>query len=286
MSNVFISGAARGIGFALAENLASHGWTVYTGYHTDDQRCLIEASEHPLIPIQCDVANQASVERAAAAVSQNLGTSGLDLLINNAGITAAYGALEVIDIERFQYLFEVNMWGALRTVQAMLPDIKRSTKPRIINICSASVYVTVPLGSPYPVSKVALKSLTAHLRMELMPFGIEVTSLDPGGVNTELTQFSQQESSNLWAAFSDESRGNYQKHFMVPGEALADGFDFMPVEAFSDLVYKKIVCAKRLKPDYIIGKNVAMLPILGRFLPRAIHERIFLKLFKVNLKAV
>ena len=286
MNSVFISGAARGIGFSLAEKLAGEGWVVYTGYHTEDQRELINASDYPLIPIQCDVSDQMSVDSASALIEKQLNGKGLDLLINNAGITAAYGALEIIDIERFQYLFEVNMWGALRTAQAFLPAMRRSSKARIINVCSASVYTTIPLGSPYPISKVALKGLTAHLRMELMPFGIEVTSLDPGGVKTELTEFSQQEIDNLWAAFPDDLKLSYQQSFMAPGEALANGFEFMQVEAFADQVYRKIICAKRLKPDYVIGKNVTLLPLLSRFLPRALHERIFLKLFKVNLKSV
>lgn len=285
MNSVFITGAATGIGFALAETMASNGWMVFTGYHTDDQREFVEASEYSLIPIQCDVSDQASVDIASAKIREQLKGNALDMLINNAGMTRAFGGLEVIDIERFQYLFDVNMWGALRTVQSLLPELKRSTRPRIVNVCSSSVYVTVPLGSPYPISKVALKSLTAHLRMELMPFGIEVTSLDPGGVKTDLTGFSQVEIDGLWAAFPEQLKRDYQKHFVAPGEALEAGFDFMPVKDFAELVYKKVVCAKKFRPDYALGKDVALLPWLSRLLPRSLHERIYLKVFKVKMDA-
>jgi NAD(P)-dependent dehydrogenase (short-subunit alcohol dehydrogenase family) len=282
MTSVFITGAARGIGLCLAETLAKHGWSVYAGYHTEDQRSQVEASQHNLIPIPCDVSNSNSVLAATDEITEKLSGGSLDLLINNAGITSAYGALEVIDIERFQYLFDVNLWGALRTTQALLPLLKRSSKPRIINICSSSVYVTVPLGAAYPVSKTALKSLTAHLRLEMMPFGIEVTSLDPGGIKTELTEFSQAEIDRLWEAFPDKLREDYRKHFIAPGEALADGFSFMATEDFCAQVYKKIICSRRLKPDYVIGKNVALLPWLSRLLPRSWHERLFIKVFKIQ----
>jgi NAD(P)-dependent dehydrogenase (short-subunit alcohol dehydrogenase family) len=94
----------------------------------------------------------------------------LDLLINNAGYSPREGVIEAANMTEYRRAFEVNFWGPLQVVQAMMPLLRRS-KGRIINTTSASVYMSIPVASAYPASKAALMVFTQHLRMELAPFG-------------------------------------------------------------------------------------------------------------------
>ncbi len=158
----------------------------------------------------------------------------------------------------------------------------RATKGRIVNTTSASVYLTTPMGSAYPVSKVALKTLTQHLRLELSPFGIEVTNLEPGGVETPMTALSPQVGEEQWASIPEPLRGLYRRHFRDGASAIGDNFRFYKPDDFADRVWQRIVCAKRLKPSYLIGPGVARLPWLHRLLPAQQLENIWGRMFGVK----
>ena len=139
-----------------------------------------------VIAVPCDVPDPDQVLAAASTVGGHTGGT-LDLLINNAGYSPHEGVIEAASMTEYRRAFEVNFWGPVQVVQAMTP-LLRASKGRIINTTSGSVYVNIPMYSAYPTSKSALKTFTRHLRMELAPFGIEVTSLEPGGVETAMAE--------------------------------------------------------------------------------------------------
>jgi NAD(P)-dependent dehydrogenase (short-subunit alcohol dehydrogenase family) len=203
------------------------------------------------------------------------------LLVNNAATTkGAGGAMETVDIEAFRRLFDVNFWGALRVTQALLPLVRKSDDPRIIMVGSPSQYLTIPLGAQYPVSKVAMAKMTEALRIELKPFGIQVTSLEPNGVETPMTSFTEREKAELWASFPERLLGPYQTHFKYPGDVLRASFSFWSPERFADVVYQKVVTAKKMKPRYVIGPNAWILPTLDRWASKGARERLFEKMFR------
>ena len=277
MKSAFVTGAATGIGEALVLRLERGGWQVFAGCRNtapDDARWFGKSN---VIAVQCDVTDLDQVRAAARAVEA--GTEGrLDLLINNTGYSPHVGVIEAADMAEYRRAFEVNFWGPVSVVQAMAP-LLRQAKGRIVNTASPSVYMTVPMYSAYPSSKAALKTLTRHLRMELVPFGVEVTTLEPGGVDTAMVDLGPDAEEQQWATIPEALREQYRPHFVSGAAAIGDNFTFMAPDAFADLVWKRIICAKRLKPLCTIGPKAAALPWMHRVLPAQQVENIWRRMF-------
>jgi len=281
--SVFITGAATGIGMALARRLNQSGWKVFAGVRGQefDEMSRNVSKEITVIPV--NITELLQIEEAVEIVHKAVGENGLGLLINNAAMIGAPGPVEFVDIEQFKQVMDVNFWGHLRVSQAFLPLLRLYGRARIIMVSSSVIYFTIPLGCAYPVTKEALSAISRHLRIEMAPFGIEVTTLEPGGVNTAMTTFSEEDSDMLWDAIPDHMRTEYRKRFSSPGEGIRKGFKFIEPEEFADMVYKRIVCAKKLKPLYTLGKGVGFLPIMQRLLSKTAMEKISRRLFRVKM---
>lgn len=276
-----VTGAATGIGKALVEKLDREGWRCFAGYNRQPPDALLETCSDRTEAVQCNVTDGASVKSALEEVGEALAGGSLDLLVNNAATTGgAGGGVENVDIDRFKSLFEVNFWGQVRVTQAALPFIRRSEDGRIINVGSASQYLTIPMGCSYPISKAALKRLTQALRVELKPFGIQVTCVEPGGVRTPMMDISEEQKAELWASFPDHLLPQYKAKFKFPGDAIESAFPLWTAEKFADRVYRDVITAKKLKVNYLIGPGVWVLPIIERAVPDSLRERIFERMFR------
>jgi NAD(P)-dependent dehydrogenase (short-subunit alcohol dehydrogenase family) len=113
-----------------------------------------------------------------------LETPSLDGLVNNAGISGA-GPIELVDLDEFRRMYEVNALGAVAVTQEFLPLLK-AAPGRIVNISSISGRVATPFMAPYSASKFALEAISDCLRRELYPFGIDVVVIQPGIVHTPI----------------------------------------------------------------------------------------------------
>jgi NAD(P)-dependent dehydrogenase (short-subunit alcohol dehydrogenase family) len=277
-----ITGAATGIGRALALRLDREGWTVFAGVNRSAPDELVASASEGLRVVKVDVTNAGAIDGLRAEIEREVGARGLDLLVNNAASTDAHGPLEFVDLERFRFLMDVNFWAPLQLTRALLPLLREGAPGRIVNVTSASVHLTIPLGAPYPVSKCAARSLSEHLRLELAPFGVEVCALEPGGVATAMTAFDDAEERACWDAIPEPMRAEYRRHFEHPSAAIAGNFEMQPPDDFAALVYRRIVCARKLAPVYLIGKGVAPLPWLHRLLPLRGVEAIMRRLFRVK----
>jgi NAD(P)-dependent dehydrogenase (short-subunit alcohol dehydrogenase family) len=276
----FITGAATGIGKALVEKLDSEGWYCFAGYNRQPPDALLAACSERTRAVQCNITDDASVASAFQEIAEAIGEGSLDLLINNAASTGgAGGGIENVDIDRFKALFEINLWGPVRVTQAALPLIRRSQDGRIINVGSASQYLTIPMGSSYPVTKAALQRVTRALRAELKPFGIQATCLEPGGVQTPMMDLSDEQRTQLWDSFPEELLPLYKAHFKYPGDAIQENVPLWTTEKFADHVYRNVICAKQMKVNYVIGPQLWVLPIMRRVLPDSLRERIFARMF-------
>lgn len=277
----FITGAATGIGKALIEKLDREGWQCFAGYNRQSPDEVLAACSDKTRAVRCNVTDASSVSSAIAEIEAIIGNGSLDLLVNNAAIIGgAGGGIENIDIDRFKLLFEVNFWGPIRVTQGALPLIRRSAQGRIINIGSASQYLTIPMGCSYPVTKAALQRVTQALRAEMKPFGIEVACLEPGGVKTDMLDITEEQEAELWASFPDNLLPEYKAHFKFPGDAIESTFPLWTPEKFADRVYRDVIRAKKLKSNYVIGPGVWMLPVIKRTMPDATQERIFERMFR------
>jgi len=277
----FVTGAATGIGKALVERLDREGWQCFAGYNRQPPDALLAACSERVRAVQCNITDDASVASAFQEIAEAIGEGSLDLLINNAASTGgAGGGIENVDIDRFKALFEINLWGPVRVTQAGLPFIRRSQDGRIINVGSASQYLTIPMGSSYPVTKAALQRVTRALRAEMKPFGIQATCLEPGGVETPMMDLSDEQRTQLWASFPVELLPLYKAHFKYPGDAIQENVPLWTTEKFADHVYRNVICAKEMKVNYVIGPQLWVLPIMRRVLPDSLRERIFERMFK------
>jgi NAD(P)-dependent dehydrogenase (short-subunit alcohol dehydrogenase family) len=183
--SVVITGASTGIGRACALHMDSLGWQVYAGIRREaDASSLRKDASDRLVPVLIDVTDAVSIRKAAQTVAQDMGASGLSGLVNNAGIPYG-GPVEYLVLDEVRRLFEVNFFGAIAVTQAFLP-LLRLARGRIVNMSSVGGMVSSPFVSPYSCSKFALEALSDSLRTELHPWGIQVSSIQPGAIDTPI----------------------------------------------------------------------------------------------------
>ncbi len=180
---VLITGATSGIGRACAEHLARRGYQVFgTG-----RRAPFPPEPAPPgqpILIRMDVTQDESVQQAVDFIVRETGR--LDVAVNNAGFGIA-GAVEDTSIEEAKAQLETNFFGVLRVCRAVLPVMRVQGEGLIVNISSLGGIIALPFQAMYSASKFAVEGLTEALRMEVRPFGIRVTLIEPGDMRTEFT---------------------------------------------------------------------------------------------------
>lgn len=180
-----ISAAANGIGLAIAEALCSDGWLVYAG---DQDAAAVDAlgGRKDIATMVCDVSDAASVARFYAWVEDDLaarGADGLDLLVNNAGISGPTARLEDQPVDAWNATIDVNLNGSFLMTRSAIPLLRRRAPgSAIICMSSTAGLFGCPLRGPYVASKWALIGLTKTLAMELGPEGIRVNAICPGSV--------------------------------------------------------------------------------------------------------
>lgn len=181
---VLITGASTGIGLATALFLAKQDIKVYAGVRkeSDRQKLLKEALAN-LIPVYLDVCNQKSIEEARVQISQEDDGSTFSL-VNNAGLSLN-GPLEILPMQDIEKLIHVNVLGLLAVTKAFIPMIRKN-QGRLINISSGHGLMAIPDKSVYAASKFAVQAITDSLRLELRPFGVSVSSVVVGKVNTSV----------------------------------------------------------------------------------------------------
>src|SRR5215831_14686635 len=175
-----VTGGSSGIGEATALALAERGYTVYAGARRVERMEHLKA--HGIRPLAMDVTDASSLQ---SAVGQIIAAEGrLDVLVNNAGY-GSYGALEDVPLSEARSQFEVNVFGAARLTQLVLPHMRAQRSGTIVNITSMGGKIYGPLGGWYHSTKFALEALSDCLRLEVKPFGIDVVIIEPGGIATE-----------------------------------------------------------------------------------------------------
>ncbi|MGW0203218.1 oxidoreductase [Nonomuraea sp. NPDC003201] len=175
-----VTGASSGIGEAAALKLHEAGYTVYgAARRVQRMRHLAESGIRLLaMDVTVDSSMQAGVEKIIAE------TGRIDVLVNNAGY-GSYGALEDVPMDEARDQFEVNVFGAARLTQLVLPHMRAQRSGTIVNITSMGGKIYTALGAWYHATKFALEAISDCLRMEVKPFGIDVVVVEPGGVKSE-----------------------------------------------------------------------------------------------------
>ena len=239
-----VTGASSGIGAATALKLRELGYTVFgAARRTDRMQNLARAGIHVLT---VDVTDDASMQ---AGINEVIASAGrIDVLVNNAGY-GSYGAVEDVPMSEARAQFDVNVFGAVRLMQLVLPYMRTRRSGTIVNITSMGGKIHTPLGAWYHGTKFALEAISDCLRLELKPFGIDVVIIEPGGIKTE------------WAGIAADklratsSNGAYAAQARAVGASMvgeANAKRLSSPQVIADTI-AKAVTARRPKTRYAVG---------------------------------
>ena len=276
---VLITGASTGIGAACAIGCAGQGMTVFAGVRNPDAGAALRArGGAAIIPLELDVTDGESVKRAAGIVERHVGDAGLVGLVNNAGI-AIGSPLELIPLVQLRQQLEVNVVGQIAVTQAVLPLLRRA-RGRIVNMGSIAGRGTIPMTGPYSASKHALEALTDALRLELYPWGIEVSIIEPGAIATPIWDKSLQISLDVEKDIPVETKHLYEAAAARIRETMSvAAARAIPPDAVVKAVLHALT-AKRPKTRYLVGRDAKLRALMLKWLPDRLQDWIL----KVVLK--
>jgi len=175
-----VTGASSGIGETTARKLHELGLTVYGAARRVER--LEPLAPSGIKPLAMDVIDEQSMRSGVERIVAETGR--IDVLVNNAGY-GSYGAIEDVPMDEARRQFDVNVFGAARLIQLVLPHMRAQRSGTIVNISSMGGKIYTPLGGWYHATKFALEALSDCLRLETKPFGIKVIVIEPGGIKTE-----------------------------------------------------------------------------------------------------
>jgi len=244
---VFITGASSGIGAALALEYASRGCDLVLAARRLDK--LLAVSEEcqrrgaQALIVRCDVTQREEIQQALAQSLERFGK--VDTLVANAGFGVA-GPFSKLELEDYHRQFRTNIDGVLLAAKAFLPKLIRQ-RGRLAIVGSVNSYIALPEGSPYAMSKFAVRAFAESLHQELKPQGVSVTLICPGFVQSEIRLVN--------------NKGEFREQAKDPVPAWIQ----MPADKAARAIYKAI---QRRKPEAIITFHGKVLVWLKRHFPR------------------
>jgi NAD(P)-dependent dehydrogenase (short-subunit alcohol dehydrogenase family) len=244
-----VTGSSGGIGLATALELARNGFFTYaTARNPAKSGAIMEAAKGlPVAVVQLDVTDDNSVKRAIEQVLKEKGR--IDVLVNNAGYGLA-GAFEDTSMEEVRAQYETNVFGLMRTTQAVLPAMRKQRSGIIVNISSGAGRLGYPAASVYVSSKHAIEGLSEAIAYELEPFGIRVALVEPGVVKTNFA------SDMVFAKKTQDPNSPYSQMIQKMG----GNWQYMMENSSSAELVAKVVLDAIASKDgnlrYIAGKDI------------------------------
>ncbi|MFD1315617.1 SDR family oxidoreductase [Namhaeicola litoreus] len=261
---VFITGASSGLGLSTAKHLQGIGFKVYgTGRNPK--------SNQSFELVKMDVRDKKSIENAISFVLSK--EKSIDILINNAGIGIT-GPIEETSTNGMRDVFETNFFGAIETMKAVLPQMRKQKSGLIINVTSIAGYMGLPFRGIYSASKGALELVTESLRMEVKSFGIQITNVAPGDFATNIASGRVTTPVESMSAYAH----SYKKSLDLMNTHVDKGDD--PI-IFAKAI-EKIICKKNPAIHYKVGDFLQKFSIiLKRVLPDKWYEKMLMNHFNL-----
>ena len=261
---ILITGASSGIGMVVGEYLTKKGHTVIgTSRNSDRQSEVFEM-------IKLDVTDDKSIDDALQIILNRVDK--IDVLINNAGFGLC-GPIESTSLDEAKSQFETNYFGVVRITNKLLPHFRTNNSGLIINISSLGGLISLPFQAHYSASKYALEGFTEALRLELLPFNINVCNINPGDFNTSFSK------NRRFAQKLDEA---YKEKFvqflkMYESEEQQGSNPVIIAKLIHNIIQKK-----KTKVHYLVGKKFQ---IIGSPIKRFIGSNLFESMMIVLWKA-
>jgi NAD(P)-dependent dehydrogenase (short-subunit alcohol dehydrogenase family) len=266
MRTALVTGASSGIGQACAIRLHHNGWQVLAGVRRKGDAP--EGTEEVLL----DVTDAEQIRAAAGLVE------GLDGLVNNAGIALA-APLEFVPPEELRHQLEVNLVGQIAVTQAFMPALRRA-RGRIVFMGSIAGKSALPFLGPYAASKHGLEAVADSLRLELRPFGIHVSIVEPGTIKTPIWTRSAARADELIASSDGRVGELYGERIAAFREiAMKRGAAGASADAVAKVV-EEALTADRPHTRYLVGRDAKLRAGFERLPDRLrdrIYERVLLK---------
>ena len=274
-----VTGASSGIGEATARLLAQNGFAVAIIARRKDRlealASEIEAAGGRAFAIAADLASEEETARAAEQALESLGR--IDLLVNNAGYSPGR-AIEQITRSELRHIFDVNFFSALQLIGLVTPRMREQGGGRIVNLGSVAGEIPAPLAIPYAATKVGMHTATDALRLELGAFGIKLSLVIPGFVDTAVFDNAREGSQHL-----REDESNPYRKIMFDLDELAIKNLKNPLSP--DDVAKVILRAateKRPKERYYTPFSVRLQCVLLGLMPSRLLDTILRHVYKLD----
>ncbi len=186
---VFITGATSGFGLAIAQRFAAGGYDlIITGRREERLQRICEelraAHGISVTTLVFDVRDKEAVSTAVSSLGEN---RDIDILVNNAGLAAGLATIDEGDTDDWDQMIDTNLKGLLYVTRALLPRMKARCSGHIINIGSTAGKTVYKNGNVYCATKFGVEALNQAMRIELLPFSIKVTAINPGAAETEFS---------------------------------------------------------------------------------------------------
>ena len=273
---VVVTGASTGIGRAIALHLDALGLHVFAGVRREEDGANLQRDASVrLTPVRLDVTDADQVAEAAAAVSKAAGPWRLRGIVNNAGV-AVTGPVEFVPLDEWRRQLEINVLGVVSMVQAFTPQL-RENRGRIVTIGSLGGRLSQPMVAPYCASKHALEAISDALRVELRPWDISVSLIQPGAVKTPIWDKGRRAGEALLAGAPPEMGRLYGRAVEIAIRMAVHenetGVD--PVEVARAV--ERALLSSRPRPRYPVGRQARLLIPLSRLLPDRLKDELLLR---------
>ena len=264
---VWVTGASSGIGWASALLLARRGWCVAVSSRDVQKLERLARRREDLHAYPLDVTDAVAREEVYDRIVRDLGP--VDVLINNAGY-GLRGVVEETPMHQVRDMFDVNVFAPLALTQLVLPSMRSRRHGRIINISSVVGRVAFPFGGIYAASKHALEAWSDSLRMEVKPWDIQVSLVEPGPIKTKFSstakELSQDRLMNEASPYA-----NYYRRFLSGGP-VSGNTAWMP----STVAWKVLKAVEDPYPKarYAVHWVAHLMPLLASLIPTPLFDRL------------
>jgi NAD(P)-dependent dehydrogenase (short-subunit alcohol dehydrogenase family) len=264
VTTVLITGATSGIGAATAQMLGDQGFEVFGTSRNEP-----ESKPPGMQWVAMDVCDDESVAKGVAQVMAAAGR--IDALVCNAGF-GIFGSIEEVSIEATQRQFDTNVYGVLRTLKCVVPHMREARAGRIVVVGSLAGRAPIPFQAHYSASKAAVDSIAGALYNEVRSFGIRVSLIEPGDINTPF---------NDAMDWGEADGSEYGEMIRSCENMIREALPKAPGPEVIARVISKALAAKRPRFRYSAGPDSMLVPLGRRLLTDGISLRLIRDHFKI-----